>query len=230
MRIHQLTLASSNVAAQSLFYRDMLGLPVRECAGDSIEVALQASTIRFEPASHGSQPRYHFAINVPCGSIAEAADWVADRHELIAFHGHPDVEEGATIVADRSFYFLDPGGDVVELIANEQLDNDFGGRFGPDSLLEISEIGLATREVEATCAAIQEVLGADISWGGEPGAELTAIGDFHGVVIVAPVGRGWNPIGLPAQPLPTTIVAAAAKPRELTLPEGPYQIRGVADV
>ena len=230
MHIHQLTLASSNVAAQSLFYRDMLGLPVRECAGDSIEVALQASTIRFEPASHGSEPRYHFAINVPRGSIAEAADWVADRHELIAFHGHPDVEEGATIVADRSFYFLDPGGDVVELIANEQLDNDFGGRFGPDSLLEISEIGLATREVEATCAAIQEVLGADISWGGEPGAELTAIGDFHGVVIVAPVGRGWNPIGLPAQPLPTTIVAAAAKPRELTLPEGPYQIRGVADV
>lgn len=230
MRIHQLTLASGNVAAQSLFYRDTLGLPVRECAGDSIEVALQASTIRFEPAPHGSEPRYHFAINVPRGSIAEAADWVADRHELIAFHGHPDVEEGATIVADRAFYFLDPGGNVVELIANEHLDNDFGGRFGPDSLLEISEIGLATRDVEATRAAIQEVLGAEVSWGGGPGAELTAIGDFHGVVIVAPVGRGWNPIGLPAQPFPTTIVAAAAKPRELTLPEGPYHIRGVADV
>jgi hypothetical protein len=58
---------------------------------------------------------------------------------------------------------------------------------------------------------------------------LTAIGDDHGVVIVAPKGRGWIPVGLPARPLPTTIVAAAPRSREVTLSEGPYRIRAVAE-
>jgi hypothetical protein len=43
--------------------------------------------------------------------------------------------------------------------------------------------------------------------------------------IAAPVGRGWIPTGLPAVPLPTTIVADGPEARELVLREGPYQIR-----
>jgi hypothetical protein len=96
----------------------------------------------------------------------------------------------------------------------DRLGNDAGKPFGPDSLLEIAEIGLATADVDATRAAIQEALRADILWGGRPGWQLTAIGDDDGVVIVAPTGSGWIPVGLPARPFPTTIVAAAPKPRE----------------
>jgi hypothetical protein len=48
-------------------------------------------------------------------------------------------------------------------------------------------------------------------------------------VIVAPTGRGWIPIGLPAQPYPTTIVAAGPEARELILPEGPFRIRAVPE-
>jgi hypothetical protein len=59
---------------------------------------------------------------------------------------------------------------------------------------------------------------------------LTAIGDDHGVVIVAPVGRGWIPVGLPAEPLSTTIVAVGPANREVTLPGGPYLIRTVAEL
>jgi hypothetical protein len=58
---------------------------------------------------------------------------------------------------------------------------------------------------------------------------LTAIGDDHGVVIVAPTGRGWIPVGLPAQPFPTTILAAATRPGDATLDEGPYRIRAIAE-
>jgi hypothetical protein len=117
----------------------------------------------------------------------------------------------------------------VELIANDHLDNDSHAPFGPDSLLEIAEIGVATANTEATRDAIQEALSAEILWGGRERGLLTAIGDDHGVVIVAPTGRGWIPVGLPAQPLPTTIVAAAPRSREVTLPEGPYRIRAVAE-
>lgn len=151
------------------------------------------------------------------------------RHALLAFHGDPDVDEGATIVqTDRgaaALYFLDGGGNVVELVANDRLDNASHGPFGPDALLEIAEIGIATADTDATRQAVQQALSAEVLWGGKPGWRLTAIGDDQGVVIVAPIGRGWIPVGLPSRPLPTTIVANGPTEREATLPEGPYRIR-----
>ncbi len=232
MRILGVTLASRDLAAQSAFWGERLGLPVREGAGGACEVPLRASKIRFEQAPPGVDPRYHFAINVPRGSIAAAATWIEDRHELLAFHGDPDEEEGATVVrferGASAVYFLDGGGNVVELIDNDHLTNDSDAPFGPESLLEIAEIGLATADTHATRTVIQEALSAGVLWGGEDGSLLTAIGDDDGVVIVAPTGRGWIPVALPAQPLPTTIVAAAPQTRELQLEEGPYTIRAVA--
>ena len=232
MRIHQLTLATGDLAGQSAFWGETLGLPVRECGEVAIEVSLQASTIRFEQSAVDDS-RYHFAINVPRGSIHKAAAWIQERQELLAFRGDPDVEEGETIVhTDRgasALYFLDAGGNVAELIASDHLDNASDAAFGPDSFLEIAEIGLATADTGATSAAVQDALSAEILWGGREGWLLTAIGDDHGVVIVAPTGRGWIPVGLPARPWPTTIVASAPRARDVTLPEGPYRLRAVAD-
>jgi hypothetical protein len=160
--------------------------------------------------------------------IDEAASWLGDRHELLEFHGDPDVEEGATIVQGgrgaSSLYFLDAAGNVVELMANPRLERKPDASFGPDSLLEIAEIGVATADTAATRAAIEDVFGAEVLWGGGEGWLLTAIGDDRGVVIVAPVGRGWIPVGLPAEPLPTTIIAEGPRPTEVTLPEGPYRL------
>jgi catechol 2,3-dioxygenase-like lactoylglutathione lyase family enzyme len=232
VRILGLTLASRDPAAQSAFWGERLGMPVRERPGGACEVSLQASTIRFEQARPGVDPRYHFAINVPRVSITAAAAWIEERHELLAFHGDPDEDEGATVVhferGASALYFLDGGGNVVELIDNNHLTNDSDAPFGPESLLEVAEIGLATTDTNATRAVIQEVLSAGVLWGGEDGSLLTAIGDDRGVVIVAPTGRGWIPVGLPAQPLPTTIVAAAPRSRVVELAEGPYTIRGDA--
>jgi catechol 2,3-dioxygenase-like lactoylglutathione lyase family enzyme len=67
MRIHRLTLLTSDIDGQSRFWAGTLGLPVRGGADRAIEIALQESTIRFEQASPGTDPRYHFAINVPRG-------------------------------------------------------------------------------------------------------------------------------------------------------------------
>jgi catechol 2,3-dioxygenase-like lactoylglutathione lyase family enzyme len=231
MRIYELTLATADVADQAAFWGETFGLPVRE-RGGAVEVSLRHSTVRFEEAAVGSDSRCHFAINIPAGSIEDAAAWVEEQHEVLAFHGDPDVQEGATIVhTDRgasAVYFLDGGGNVVELIANDHVDHRPDVAFGPQSLIEVAEIGVASEDTEATRAAIQEALSAEILWGGRDGSLLTAIGDDHGVVIVAPVGRGWIPVGLPARPLPTTIVAAAPETREVLLQEGPYRIRGVS--
>ena len=230
MRIAQLTLSTTDRAGQAAFWGERLGLPVRE-TGSAVEVVLRRSTIRFEPADAGTDARYHFAINVPPGSIEEAAAWLGDRHEILEFHGDSEVEEAATIVhTDRgasAFYFLDAAGNVVELIANPGIDDEPEASFGPDSLLEIAEIGVATADTAAARAVVEEVFGAGVLWGGSDASRLTAIGDDHGVVIVAPAGRGWIPVGLLARPLPTTIVAEGPRPAEVMLPEGPYHLRAI---
>jgi catechol 2,3-dioxygenase-like lactoylglutathione lyase family enzyme len=226
MRVSEITLAAADPAGVAAFWGGQLGLQVRETA--AVEVVLRRSTIRFEPANDGTEPRYHFAINIPPGSIEDAAAWLAGRHEILEFHGDPDVAEGTTIVhTDRGascLYFLDGGGNVVELIANPHLDVGPEAPFGPDSLIEIAEIGIATADTAATRRAVEEIFGAEVLWGGREGWRLTAIGDDHGVVIVAPTGRGWIPVGMPAQPLPTTIVAEGPVPAQTTLPEGPYRL------
>ena len=234
MRIVGLTLDCADLGAQEDFYGGTLGLEVARVGDGSLEVRLRDSTVRFRPAAAGAAPRYHFAINVPPGSIARAAGWVAERHEPLAFHGDPDEEEGATIVhtarGTPAVYFLDPAGNVVELIANVRLGDpgdSLGSAFGPGDLLAVAEIGIAAADPGATCAAVEEFFGQGALWGGAPGWLLTALGDDHAVVIVAPLDRGWIPVALPARPAPTEIVAIGDEAGETTLAEGPYVLRRV---
>jgi catechol 2,3-dioxygenase-like lactoylglutathione lyase family enzyme len=234
VRIVRLTLDCADLGAQEEFWAGTLGLEVARA--DALEVRLASSTIRFRRAAPGSAPRHHFAINVPPGSIERAAAWVAERHDLLAFHGDEDEEEGATIVhADRgtpAVYFLDPAGNVVELIANVRLGGGADGDpavFGAADLLDLAEVGIAATDPAATCTAVGGFLGEDVLWGGAPDWLLTAIGDARSVVIVAPLERGWIPVDLPARPAPAEIVVLADESAELTLPEGPYVLRKVTE-
>jgi catechol 2,3-dioxygenase-like lactoylglutathione lyase family enzyme len=235
MRVVWLTLDCADLDAQEEFWAGTLGLEVARST-DALDVRLDSSTLRFRRAEPGTAPRHHFAINVPAGSIERAAAWVAERHELLAFHGYEDEEEGATIVhADRgtpAVYFLDPAGNVVELIANVRLGGADSEKaaFGAADLLDIAEVGIAAGDPAATCGALCDFLGEGVLWGGSPGWVLSAIGDARSVVIVAPLDRGWIPVELPARPAPTEIVVLADDPAELTLPEGPYVLRKVTEV
>jgi len=199
MRIRQLTIATGDMEGQAAFYGERLGLPVRREEG-AIEVRLRDSTIRFEAAEPGLDARYHFAINVPRGSIHAAVAWLRERAEPLTFDGDPV----RTDVGAGCVYFLDAGGNVVELIASPQVEGE-GGDFGAASLIAIAEVGIASADPDATVAAVEVAFGQGVYWGG-PGSELTAVGDHHAVVIVAPIGRGWIPVDLTATPLPTEIV------------------------
>jgi catechol 2,3-dioxygenase-like lactoylglutathione lyase family enzyme len=208
MRVRRLTLATGDLEGQAAFYGGRLGLPVSE-GGGGIEVRLRDSTIRFEPAEPGLDARYHFAINVPGDAIGAAVEWLGGRAEPLAFEDDPDELDGATVVRTDvgagCVYFLDAAGNVLELIAAPHIDGD-GGAFGPGSLIEIAEVGLAAADPTATVAAVEEAFGEGVHWGGGPDSELTAVGDHHAVVIVAPIGRGWIPVDLEARPLPVEIV------------------------
>ncbi len=191
-----------------------------------VEVLLRRTTIAFTLADPGEEPRYHFAINVPRFRLPDAFAWLCERVDPLAFDDGEVVVRFENIDAD-AVYFLDGGGNVVELVARDALANDDDRPFGPPLLLEVSEIGLATADVPATGEAVLAALGAPIYWGGLNDGGLTAIGDGVGAVLVAPVGRGWIPIDLPALPAPTTIVAEGPRNETAAIPGGPYVIETV---
>ena len=60
MRVSEITLAAADPAGQAALWGGRLGLQVRETA--AVEVVLRRSTIRFEPANDGTEPRYHLAL------------------------------------------------------------------------------------------------------------------------------------------------------------------------
>ena len=202
MRIRQLTIATGDLEGQAAFYGERLGLPVRR-DDDAIEVQLRDSTIRLVGADRGLDARYHFAINVPRDSIRAAVAWLRERAEPLTFDGDPV----RTDVGTGCVYFLDAAANVVELIASPHIEGE-GSEFGPDSLIELAEVGIASADPPATSAAVEAAFGEGVRWSD---SELTAVGDDHAVVIIAPVGRGWIPVDLTANPLPTEIVAVGGE-------------------
>ncbi|MCC6458838.1 MAG: hypothetical protein IT260_00105, partial [Saprospiraceae bacterium] len=77
--------------------------------------------------------------------------------------------------------------------------------FGPESLLEISEIGIVTPDVPAWTAR------AASDWGiypfdkSQPGPEFSALGTDSGLFIVVRDARTWFLTDIPAAPAPLSV-------------------------
>ena len=95
-----------------------------------------------------------------------------------------------------ALYFLDPAGNVVELIARHSLPNASDAPFGPDAFLEVSEVGMPV----ATCPPRSPIWRT--RWACRSGtvtARLHAWGRSR-LAIVVPAGRPWFRPTLPAEP------------------------------
>ena len=88
--------------------------------------------------------------------------WLRERVEVLTFDGDPV----RTDVGAGCVYFLDAAGNVVELIASPHVEGE-GGDFGPGSLIEIAEIGIAAADVDATARRCGSS-SARVLWGAGP--------------------------------------------------------------
>lgn len=213
MHIHELTLSAHDLVALHSFYTRVLGLPAREVSAERLTIQAGSTLFSFIRAETGTRPYYHFALNIPPASFAAAQAWLRARVPLLADQTGRDVFHSENWDADN-LYFLDPAGNILELIARHTLPAAFEPPFGPQHLLCVSEIGVATEDVPATVRALAE-LGVEEYRG--PGSEtFNAVGDEHGLCIVVKRGRVWFPdTGRPAvvAPLEMLLSAAAEGPR-----------------
>jgi hypothetical protein len=199
MRFVDVTLSAPPGLAD--FYGETLGLPI-----DRGAIRIGETTLRFEPAE--GEPFYHFALLVPGDRFDAAYGWAYDRVELAG-----DIFDFDNWDA-RALYFLDPAGNIVELIAHRGLEETgrFAGVFDAEELVGFSELGIVgdRRFLLGRLAP----MGLDL-WSGnvtEPD-RLAFVGEKGRTLILADPGRGWLPTGRPAEWHPVEVAIAGGPVR-----------------
>jgi len=159
---------------------------------------IETGDTELEFARGEGEPFYHFAFLAP----PERFDELAASHEAFDFEAWDA----------RAFYFQDPAGNIVEIIAHDGID-DFG----------LSELGLVG-DTRAMAAELRQV-GLEL-WDGtlEEEGSLAFVGERGRTFILAPAGRGWMPTGRPAERHPVEAEILGAADGEVELEGGLYRI------
>lgn len=204
MKIHSIQLQTPDLDATIRFYNGVLGMPVSGTAPGTAGFRTGRSALIFteNPEFRGV---YHFAFNIPCNQIGGAIDWLRGRGvDLIADPAGQTRIDFASWHAEAT-YFLDPAGNIVEFIARRDLNNASEAPFGPESLLEISEIAIVVPDVPAWRGWAAQEYGVHLFDKGVAGPEFSALGADSGLFIVAKEGRHWFLTTIPATPAPLEV-------------------------
>lgn len=229
MKIGHLQLETAHLSDLKTFYRDTFACPITNTTSEAFTVEIGTTSITFTEVNNGTDPFYHFAINIPQNQFNDAVAWVDDRVELLANPETGNREIFFENINSHTIYCLDPADNIVELIARHELSNDTERPFDSENFCEISEIGLPVLDKKRSVRALTENL--DVSLRDDYDTSMianeeriTPIGDAHGQFIVVKQGREWFPTGnQPAEVYPITAKITGSS-GEYTFPELPYQI------
>lgn len=177
MEIKEVKIYSSKIKEQTEFYSIILGLEIIKQSDQNVSFRFGNSILTIEYNSKTTP--YHFAINIPANKDIEALEWTKSRVEVL--------KDGKNEIQDLDFwnakaiYFYDNDKNIVELIARKNLNNSSNKKFDSNQFLEISEIGLPTRDIESEFTQLNSLTGIEIFDGGFE--RFCAIGDEKGLFI-----------------------------------------------
>jgi len=207
MQIKRLILQTSALEKLTDFYIKQMELPVKKSGKKEIAITIGSTELVFQQAK-SADPFYHFAINIPANKIEEAKTWLKNRTELIW------MEQYKSDVADfvnwhaKSVYFYDPAGNILELIARFDLENETQEPFSSNQFLSISEIGLVFPEDEFDKRTHELMNRYRLSYFAKqpPLPQFRAVGDDDGLFIIVPENRNWFPTSKPSGIFPIVII------------------------
>ena len=177
MKIQELTLYTSNIDGQTEFYSQVLGLEIVKKSPKNVSFHIGNSLLQFEQKKEATP--YHFAINIPANKEEEALQWLKSRITILKDDQDEIIDFRAWNA--KAIYFYDQDKNIVELIARKNLKNESDQNFGPEQFLEISEIGVPTRDIESEFSILRNAMGIEIYDGGF--GNFCAIGDENGLFI-----------------------------------------------
>lgn len=147
-----------------------------------------ANTVMSTSTNGAGAPYYHLAFNIPENKLEEAKRWIETVVEL-GTEGGKDISRSEAWNSD-SVYFMDPGGNILELIARHTMENAIDRPFVPERDIEgLSEIGLPTKRVTEAVDQLEKL--GIFSYQGRSDS-FNPVGDEEGMFIVVQPGRRWH--------------------------------------
>jgi catechol-2,3-dioxygenase len=199
MEILELELNTTDLPAQIAFYTGVLGLQQLHADAQTATWKVGRTVLTFRQVDE-SVPPYHFAFNVPVGTLPRHFERLKPS---VAFLPNPD---GAFINdfvnwKAAAFYFLDPAGNILECIDREELANYETGGPDPGPFVSVSEIGLVADDALDAAALLYELFGVPTfeKHRNLSTSNFNAVGDDRGLFILATEGRAWFPTDVPAR-------------------------------
>lgn len=190
MKIDFLKLYTPNLQEQLHFYKEVLGLPVKNLHENSFQVSIGYTGIEFEQVENATP--YHYAIHIPPKQEEKALAWLEERVGIL--------KDGEDKIIDfpnwkaRSVYFYDADRNIVELISRTDLFSEGPENFSEESFLGVSEIGLATDNVEEKFQFLNSNFGLEKFTGDYE--RFCATGDDEGLFIIINKNiKDWIPTG-----------------------------------
>jgi catechol-2,3-dioxygenase len=206
MKIEILKLYTSNLQEQLQFYRDVLELPVKKKTENTFEVQVGYSVLEFEEVEEATV--YHIAFHISARREEQALKWLEQRLEVL--------KDGSDKIVDfpgwnaKSVYFYDADKNIVEFISRREFFVSETEGFSEEDIVGISEIGLATDDVEEKFRFLNSNCGLQKFTGDYE--RFCATGDDEGLFIIINKNiKDWIPTGDTAHASPFKIVFSVEK-------------------
>ena len=178
------------------FYKNVLELPVTDDSDTQFTIHTGLTKLIFEKTQDPlSFPNYHFAFNIPSNRIQEAHDWLKEKTELLWIEDYKSYIADFTNWNANSVYFLDPAGNIAELIARADLNDIVNEPFSSKHVRSVSEIGLVFPEKGFQRSVEQLLKDHNLEYFSKqpPLEKFCAIGNDEGLFIIVPENRSWYP-------------------------------------
>lgn len=190
MKIEFLKLYTSRLKEQREFYQHTLNLDVKKETETSFQVAAGYSVLEFHYSAQATP--YHYALHISAKQETNALDWLKGRVGILR-SGKDEIVDFPNWNA-RSLYFYDADKNIVEFISRADLYPSSSSDFTEKNIVGISEIGLATADVEEKFRFL------NTNWGLQKFSgdytRFCAVGDDEGLFIVINKNiKDWIPTG-----------------------------------
>ena len=178
MKIKEVILFSNNIQGQKQFYKTVLGFEQLFDAPEKISFKAGESILTFQ-YKKDFKPS-HLAFNIPSNAINDALIWLRKRTEVLDCDGEK-IADFSNWKA-KAIYFYDADKNIMEFIARERIDIESDEAFTPRLIISISEMAIATTNIEGIYNSINAMKSIPIFDGDFN--RFCALGNDDGLFIV----------------------------------------------